>query len=262
MPDPLFRRSIFSLPLAAVAAHGAAELPPGADPAMPILGVASLAAARSDELAVADDAEAAADLRATRAGACLVPPALLADVPAGTVALVTPNPLRAFLAVAALVDPETRHPASWPGDTARHPSAIVHPSARIEPGAALGPGVVVGPDAEIGAGTSLGPSCVVEGGVRIGRRCAIGPQVTFSHALVGDRVVVHAGARIGVIEAGTARLGRAIVQDGVEIGANAVIARGAWRDTVIGEGAVVEATACVRGDAIVARYAIVPAAAP
>lgn len=259
MRDAFFPRPTRPLTLAAVAAHGAAALPPGADPEMSIQGLAPLAAAGPGELAVADAAQASGELRATRAGACFVPASRRGEVPAGTVALVTAAPERAFLAVAALLEPESRRPPPWPGGEGRHPSAIVDPTARIEPGATIGPGVVVGPEAEIGTGTTIGPNCVVEGGVRIGRRCAIGPQVTLAHALVGDGVVVHAGARIGVGEAGTAGLGRAILQDGVEIGANAVVVRGAWRDTVIGEGAVIAAAATVSGDATVPRHARVAA---
>ena len=188
--DPIFRRPSNPLPLAAVAAHGQAELPASVDPAVIVDGVAPLATARRGELTVAQGEAALEDLRATRAGACFVLSRHRDYVPRGTVALVTQDPLRAFLNVAALIDPGVRRPGLWRGSEARHPTAIVHAEARVEPGAVIGPGAVLGPRAEIGGGTSIGANCFIDADVRIGRGCSIGPNVTVSHALVGDEVIV------------------------------------------------------------------------
>ena len=128
----------------------------------------------------------------------------------------------------------------------------------------IDPGAIVGPDVEIGAGTFVGAGSVIGAGVRIGRDCAIDAAVTLSHALLGDRVVVHAGARLGHAEreSTTARrepsLGRVIVQNDVEIGANATLARGGFADTVIGEGARIDALASVGADVVIDRAALVP----
>ena len=257
MNDPIFRRPSNPLPLAAVAAHGQAELPASVDPAMIVDGVAPLATARRGELTVAQGEAALEDLRATRAGACFVLSRHRDYVPRGTVALVTQDPLRAFLNVAALIDPGVRRPGLWRGSEARHPTAIVHAEARVEPGAVIGPGAVLGPRAEIGGGTSIGANCFIDADVRIGRGCSIGPNVTVSHALVGDEVIVHAGACIGVVGTGAPSLGRAILQNGVELGSNAVVVRGATGDTVVGEGARVEAAAVVAADRTVPRFATV-----
>ena len=267
MSNPFFRRTSRRSTLAAVASAAGCALPPGADPDRVVAGLATLAQAGMDELAAldGDDPDGLEDLRATRACACLLPPRHSGAVPAETVALVTDDPDRALRRIADLLDPETLRPTDWRGDaTAVHPRALVDAGARLEPGVAVEPGAIVEAGVEIGAGTSIGANSLIAADVRIGRGCAIGHNVTLGHALLGDRVVVHAGARVGVGEPGAPRLGRAIVQDGVEIGANAVVARGGSRDTLVGEGAIVEAGALVPGDATVPRFARVrgPAGQP
>jgi UDP-3-O-[3-hydroxymyristoyl] glucosamine N-acyltransferase len=91
---------------------------------------------------------------------------------------------------------------------------------------------------------------VIGPNVHIGRDCAIGAGVSIVHALIGDRVIVHAGCRIGQDGFGylmgaaghlkVPQIGRVIIQDRVEIGANSTIDRGAMRDTVIGEGTKID----------------------
>ena len=86
--------------------------------------------------------------------------------------------------------------------------------------------------------------------VRVGRDCSIGANASLTHALIGDRVVIHPGARLGQDGFGfvptrqgyvkTPQIGRVIVQDDVEIGANTTIDRGASRDTIIGEGTKID----------------------
>jgi UDP-3-O-[3-hydroxymyristoyl] glucosamine N-acyltransferase len=112
------------------------------------------------------------------------------------------------------------------------------------------PLAVIGPRAEIGAGTLIGPGAVIGSDVRIGRQCAIGAHASIIHALIGDRVIIHPGVRIGQDGFGflPSRQGhqkipqtrRVIIQDDIEIGANTTIDRGATRDTVIGEGTKID----------------------
>ncbi|MEI9963546.1 MAG: hypothetical protein WDM92_01310 [Caulobacteraceae bacterium] len=111
---------------------------------------------------------------------------------------------------------------------------------------ALYPGVVVGPGARIGRGSEIGANSVVGPGVCIGRGCRIGANVSIGFALIGDDVRILSGAVIGEAGFGVAagrggtldvpQLGRVIVQDHVTIGACTCVDRGAWDDTVIGEG--------------------------
>lgn len=271
MNDLTFFRARITLSLAAVAALGTAPLPAGCDPAMPIRGAGALDRAGPDDVTLVQDRGASNDLpelAATRAAACFVPSRHAHRVPARTIALVTDDPRGAFQAAAMLLHPDALAPASLFEHGGIDPSAIVHRDARLEPGVTIDPGAVVGPRVEIGSGTTIGANTTIGAGVRIGRDCAIDAQVSISHALLGDRVIVQAGARIGHGAApgiptgnpGAAwpGLGRVIVQNDVAIGANASIARGGLRDTILGEGSRVAALAIVAGDTLVPRGALFP----
>jgi UDP-3-O-[3-hydroxymyristoyl] glucosamine N-acyltransferase len=124
---------------------------------------------------------------------------------------------------------------------------VVHPEARLEDDLRVEPGAVVGARAELGRGSVISSGAIVAEKAAIGRQCFVGRDASIRHALIGDRVAIHSGARIG--EAGSAQsarpgrhvgmplpVGRVIVQDGAEIGANSTVARGSGRDTVVGEG--------------------------
>ena len=140
----------------------------------------------------------------------------------------------------------------------------VHPSARIEAGAAIDPLALVGPRAEIGTGTVVAAGAAVGPDVCIGRQCMIGAGATILHALIGDGVTVHPGARLGQGESsspqdpsnaqGIRRSRRIIVQDHVEIGANATLDRGAIRDTVIGEATRIENLVQIAHDVVIGRH--------
>jgi UDP-3-O-[3-hydroxymyristoyl] glucosamine N-acyltransferase len=105
--------------------------------------------------------------------------------------------------------------------------------------------------------------------VHIGRECYIGPLATLVHALVGDRVIVHSGARIGQDGFGFAmsprghlkvpQVGRVIIQDDVEIGANTTIDRGALKDTVIGEGTKIDNLVQIAHNVVIGRHCVIVA---
>jgi UDP-3-O-[3-hydroxymyristoyl] glucosamine N-acyltransferase len=119
----------------------------------------------------------------------------------------------------------------------------IHPSAVFEEGVIVEPGAVIGPEASIGTGTIIAAGTIIGYRVHVGRDCYIGPNATITNALVGNRVIVHAGVSIGQDGFGFAmgrgghlkvpQIGRVIIQDDVEIGANTTIDRGALGDTVV-----------------------------
>jgi UDP-3-O-[3-hydroxymyristoyl] glucosamine N-acyltransferase len=203
-----------------------------------IHGVAPLQNAGPDEVSFLDNRRYAPALDKTKAGAVIVHPELAAKVPAGCVALVTPEPYVGWAKVSALFFP---FPEAKPGV---HPTAVIGEGAEVDASAEIGPGAVIGARAIIGAGTSIGALTVIGEGVVIGAQCRIHPQVTLSHAVLGDRVVIYPGARIGqdgfgfaISKAGftpVPQLGRVVIGDGAEIGANTTIDRGSASDTVIG----------------------------
>ena len=125
----------------------------------------------------------------------------------------------------------------------------------------------IGPGAEVGAGSVICANAVVGAGVRIGRDSTIGAGVSLSHALVGNRVIVHAGARIGQDGFGyqpgpgghlkVPQIGRVVLQDDVEIGAGSTIDRGALRDTVIGEGTKIDNLVQIAHNVVIGRHCII-----
>jgi UDP-3-O-[3-hydroxymyristoyl] glucosamine N-acyltransferase len=141
--------------------------------------------------------------------------------------------------------------------------------ARLEHGVIVDPGAVVGPYAEVGAGTILGAQSVVGAQVRIGRDCSIGANVTVQNALVGNRVILHPGVRVGQDGFGfdmgpkghlkVPQVGRVIIQDDVEIGANTTIDRGASRDTIIGEGTKIDNLVQIGHNVVIGRHCIIVA---
>jgi UDP-3-O-[3-hydroxymyristoyl] glucosamine N-acyltransferase len=195
--------------------------------------------AAPDSITFLADKKYAAALGEARPGACFLPPALADLAPAGCAVLITASPQGAY-ALAAQRLHRPRPAGAQP----------VASDASLEAGVVLGPGVVVGPAAHIGRGTRIGANTVIGPGVTIGRDCEIAANVTIGFALVGDRVKILAGARIGEPGFGATagpkglidipQLGRVIVQDGVSIGANTTIDRGAFEDTVIGENTKID----------------------
>ena len=206
----------------------------------PLLGVAPLQAAGAGEVSFLDNRRYLPLLAGTGAGAVIVGGAFASQVPPGCAALVTPQPYLAWARIAAVFHPR---PAAVPGV---HATAVVEGSAEVDPAAEIGPFVVIGGGARIGPGSVVMAQAVIGSGVVIGRDCRIGSHASVSHALLGDRVTLYPGARIGqdgfgfaVSDAGfvsVPQLGRVILQDDVEVGANSTIDRGSAQDTVIGAG--------------------------
>jgi UDP-3-O-[3-hydroxymyristoyl] glucosamine N-acyltransferase len=162
-----------------------------------ITDIAPLDRARSSDITFLDNAKYLDALATTRAGACLLAPRFAGRAPHGLVELVTAEPYRAFVAVARALFPSALRPSSLFGLSGRSADARVHASARIEAGVTIDPLAVIGPNAEIGSGTLIAAGAVIGPGVAIGRDCAIGAGATVVHALIGDRVIIHPGARIG-----------------------------------------------------------------
>lgn len=232
---------------------------------MVVHDVAPLDSAGPGQLTYCDRPKFAGVLAVTRASACFVTPALAGKVPPGTAVLATQSPHLAFCAVASALYPS----AGLVWDAHQPPSTMIDPSARLGAGAICAPGVFLGADVEIGDGTVIGPGTTIGRGVKIGRNCRIDANVTIAYALIGDGVVVQAGARIGSDGFGFApspqgltkvpQLGRVIVQDRVEVGANATIDRGALADTVIGEGTKLDNLVHVGHNVRIGRYCVVAA---
>jgi UDP-3-O-[3-hydroxymyristoyl] glucosamine N-acyltransferase len=203
-------------------------------------GVAGLEHAGAADLAYIGHARHLPALQATRAGAVIVHPDLRGQVPETSIPLVTDNPYLGWALASALFHPPV------PVRPGVHPTACVDRDAVVDPSAEIGPMAVVEAGAEVGARCRIGPGAVIGAGVVLGEDCRIGANATLSHAILGVRVYVHPGACIGQEGFGFAigptgfqtvpQLGRVLVGDDVEIGANATVDRGSTRDTRIGAG--------------------------
>lgn len=244
MADPRFFTVAGPLSLRALAERTGAEIGAGADPAREFRDVAPLESAGPDDVAFLDNRKYLAAFEATRAGAVFVQPALASRAPGGSAVLLTEQPYRAYALAAQAFYPE---PRVEPG---------IHPSAAIDPSARLGEGIAVAPHAVIEAGVEIGQRCRIGAGSVIGRGSVLGDDVkvgagvTVSHAVIGSRVTLYPGVRIGQDGFGFAptpsgvvkvpQLGRVIIEDDVEIGANSTIDRGAGPDTIIGAGTMID----------------------
>ena len=234
-----------------------------------VTGIAALERARSGDLTFLDNAKFLDRLAATRAGVCLTSENFAAHAPKTLIVLRSAEPFRDFVAVARALYPDSLRPRSLYDAEAVAPGAIVHPTAEIEDGVIVDPGAVIGPRAGVGAGTVVGANAVIGPDVQIGRGCSVGPGASVVHALVGDGVVLHTGCRIGQDGSGhrqggkghmrVPQVGRVIIQDGVEIGANATIDCGGIGDTVIGEGSKIDNLVQIGHNCTVGRHCIIVA---
>lgn len=269
MSEPRFFKPSFGLDVSEIVPLTGAELRSGDDPNRRITNIAALDRAGPHDLAFLDNVRYADQLAASRAGACLLAPRFAGQAPQRMCVLSIREPYRAFVQVACRLFPDALRPASLYEARGVDGGAFVHPSAKLEAGVTVDPGAVIGPRAEIGLGTIIAPNAVVGPDVRIGRDCAIGPGSSVSHTLIGDRVIIHAGVRIGQDGFGyvmgpkghqkVPQTGRVIVQDDVEIGAGTTIDRGANRDTVIGEGTKIDNLVQIAHNVVIGRHCIVVA---
>jgi UDP-3-O-[3-hydroxymyristoyl] glucosamine N-acyltransferase len=261
---PVLRRANRKLTLAEIATLTGSKLAGSGAANQAIDNIASLEAAGPADISLLDKGEDLAELAATCAGACLMAPRFAASARPGLALLLNERPYAAFVAVARALFASSMLPSSLFEASGRAAGAYVHPSARIEAGVTVDPLALIGPRAEIGAGTVIAAGAGVGSDVCVGRQCSVGSGATIAHALIGDRVTIHPGARLGQ---GTGlsqpdhprlrrvpQIRRVIVQDDAEIGANATVERGAIRDTVIGEGTRIENLAQIAPDVMIGRH--------
>lgn len=206
-------------------------------------------------------------MRSLKVAAILCPAEIADRAPVGVAVLTHPRPQQAFALIGRLLFPTASIPGSMTGETGVSPHAHIDPTARIEAGAIIEAGVVIGPGVAIGSGAVVAPNAVIGHACQIGRDGYIGPGASIQYALIGNRVVIHGGARIGQDGFGfvagakgperVPQIGRVIIQDDVEIGSNATVDRGAMSDTVIGEGSKIDNLVQIAHNVQIGRNCIV-----
>ena len=267
MSEPFFFQRGRGLTVREIAALTGAETHPQADPDRRITGVSTLDRAAPDELVFLDKVKYAPELAVTSAGACLTRKQFAVHAPGHVSMLYVREPYRAYVEITQQLFPDALRPSPLFGTSGLAPGALIHSTARLEKGVVVDPGVVIGPHAEVGARAIIAAGAVIGPGVRIGRDCAIGASACITNALIGDRVVVHAGCAIGqdgfgylmsaAMHRKVLQIGRVIIQDDVEIGAGTTIDRGANRDTVIGEGTKIDNQVQIGHNVVIGRHCII-----
>ena len=269
MNAPFFFKRGAGLSLREIASLVSGEAREGADLERRISGIAPLDRAGPNELSFLDSQKYVQQAGATVAGGCLTTQRFNDALPVQVSVIIVREPYRAFVEVARTLFPDALRPSSLFEAGGIASSANVHPLARLENGVTVDPAAVIGPGAEIGSGTVIGAGAVIGPHVRIGRDCAIGARASIMHALIGDRVIIHPGCAIGQDGFGFVRgprgahkvpqVGRVIIQDDVEIGANSTIDRGAIRDTVIGEGTKIDNLVQIAHNVSIGRHCLLAA---
>jgi UDP-3-O-[3-hydroxymyristoyl] glucosamine N-acyltransferase len=267
MTDPVFFRAAPPITIAEIVALTGARAPAEGDRSRLISGIAPLERAGPGDVTFYDNPRYAGILATTRAGACFCLAREVASVPLPTVALASDSPHRDFAIVGARLYPDAVRPGAASGERGISPAARIDANASIEPDVTIAAGATVGPGAEIGRGSLIGPGTIIGPGVRIGRDAAIAGSVTITNAFLGNRIILHPGVRIGqdgfgfVPGAGghtkIVQIGRVIIQDDVEIGANTAIDRGSSRDTIVGEGTKIDNLVQIGHNVIIGRHCLI-----
>lgn len=208
-----------------------------------ICHIKSLEAASSGDLTFFHHASYAEKAGQTKASIVLTHPSLVGHLPQSIDVLVAQEPLK----VLAIALPLVYQVRLCRRKYQCKDGAYISESAVIGKQCVIGPGCVISDDVFIGDHVSIGPGCFIGRGVHIGDSCVIGSQVTLAFSLLGNRVTIKPGARIGQAGFGfflqknsfrerisQMHLGRVILEEDVEIGANTTIDRGSLRDTCIG----------------------------
>jgi UDP-3-O-[3-hydroxymyristoyl] glucosamine N-acyltransferase len=244
MADPRFFDLAGPFTAAELAARLGVAVAGADDPDRVLTDVAPLDTAESSHVAFLDNPKYRDALRTTRAGAAIVAPDAVALAPAGLVLFVSPAPYRAYAIAAQAFHPE---PPPARGIAA---TAVVDPGAKLGTDCAVDHHAVIARGVEIGHRCHIGANAVIAAGCVIGDDVRIGANASLSHCRLGDRVRIYPGARIGQDGFGFApdpkgyvkvpQLGRVLIGDDVEVGANSTIDRGAGPDTVIGAGTMID----------------------
>lgn len=212
-------------------------------------GLASIESASPGDLVFVEDEKHLAAALQSRAGAVIAAARFAETTASAKPLLLTDHPKLAFARAAEML----RDGATSIAQHRMHESAVVHSSARLSAGVSVAERAVISKDTEIGENTRIGSGSVIGVGVKIGRSCEIYPNVTiYPGTTLANRVIVHAGAVLGSDGFGYVRdretghyekfpqVGRLVIEDDVEIGANTTVDRGALDETRIRRGAKID----------------------
>jgi UDP-3-O-[3-hydroxymyristoyl] glucosamine N-acyltransferase len=218
-------------------------------------------------LSFIDNRRYAKHLPETSAAAVICNQQLAEKMPEDCVPLIHPQPYKAYAKALSLIYPTAGRPEPITGEQGVSGKAFVGKNVLLENDVIIEAGAVIGANAAIGKEARILANAVIGPNVQIGRNCVIGPGASITHAYLGNDVIVHAGVRIGQDGFGFAmgpgghdkvpQIGRVIIQDKVEIGANSTIDRGSNRDTVIGEGTKIDNLVQIGHNVVIGRHCVI-----
>jgi UDP-3-O-[3-hydroxymyristoyl] glucosamine N-acyltransferase len=237
-------------------------------PAQPVTGIASLRLAQPGDLAFLGNLKYKADVPASHAGVILLPEDYEGHPASGQAFIRLAKPSLALARICREIE-RLLWPKPAPGV---HPTAVVHASAQVDPAAHVGPFCVVEAEARIAAGS------VLQAHVYLGREAVIGPECwlmprvsVMDYCTLGRRVRLHSGVIVGSDGFGydthqgrhekIPQIGRVVIEDDVEIGANSTLDRARFSETRIGEGTKIDNLVQIAHNVVIGKHCLVVAQA-
>ena len=241
MPDSRFFKKAGPFTLQQLAEITQTEIGPHSDAGAVYENVGSLQDGTDKDVSFLLSKKYVADLEKTKAGVCIVSAEFVDKVPETSAVLIAREPYRSYGLAAAAFYPNEKSET-----TVVHPRAVVAETAEIGEGTRIDAGAVVGENVKIGKNGHIFPNAVIGDNVILGDDCIVGANASVQYTIAGNKVYIYPGARIGQDGFGfflspkghtnIPQLGRVIIGNDVEIGANTCLDRGALGDTVIGDG--------------------------
>lgn len=239
MADPHFHKITEPKTLNELAKIANADIQNGVGDTL-IHDVAPLNVATEGTISFLDNVKYKEDFKNTKATACIIPSEMVELAPKDCELLVSKNPYKSYALIA-----QTFYPANIPTPNISG-KAIISDSAKISDGCYIEAGAVISDGVQIAEGVWIEAGAVIGENVQIGKNSRIGSNASISHTIMGEGSRIYPGCRVGQDGFGFAidpaghvkvpQLGRVIIGDHVEIGANSCIDRGAGPDTIIGDG--------------------------
>lgn len=245
------------------------DIPEAADATTKIKNVKALDEAQIGDATFLDNLKYADLVKDCKASLIFCKKRFAKDVPDTAIAWITPSPYHAYARLAAALYPDAMFAKNTLG-VCKQPSqrelCYVHPDATLEDDVVVEPGASIGANVQIGKGSVVSAGAVLGRDVTVGRMCHIGPNVSVQHSVLGNHVILHAGVCVGQDGFGFAmgpgghlkvpQIGRVIIQDNVEIGANSCVDRGTNRDTIIGEGTKIDNQVQIGHNVTIGRHCV------
>jgi len=225
--------------------------------------ISSLDSANANHISFLDNNLYIEAFKKSRAGACFFKKQFLNIAPKKMIPLITDNPYHSFALTAHLFYPSKKISQGI------HPKSHIERNVKYDETVQIGPGAVISSDVHIGSNCRIGANTVILSGVTIGKNTSIGPNCSIGYSILGSNIKIHNGVRIGQDGFGYAenikghlkmpQLGRVIIEDNVEVGANTTIDRGTGPDTIIGRGSKLDNLVQIGHNVIIGKNCIIVA---